>query len=128
MNWTTVQRMKNSVRILAEDETLNQIEIQIRKADIVIDAIFGTGIKGEIRRPHSRAIDAINASRAYVLAVDIPSGLDPNTGSPANKCIKANATITFHRLKSGMNKGRMYTGLTKVVPIGIPPEAEEGIV
>ena len=93
-----------------------------------MDAIFGTGIKGEIREPYASAIDAINKSRAFVLAVDVPSGFDPNTGQIHEKCVKANATVTFHRLKVGLPKGKKYTGPVHVERIGIPPEAESGMV
>src|SRR5918996_8430 len=97
-----------------------------------IELIFGTGIKDEIRQPYASAIDAINKSRAYVLAVDVPSGFDPNTGQIHKKCIIADATITFHRRKIGLadnkkNK-KKYTGPVYVEWIGIPPEAEKGIV
>src|ERR671925_242807 len=96
----------------------------------IIVAVCGTGIKGEIRQPYASAIDAINKSKAYVLAVDVPSGFDPNTGQIHKKCIMADATITFHRLKSGLaeKKKKKYTGSVYVEWIGIPPEAEKGIV
>jgi NAD(P)H-hydrate epimerase len=98
-----------------------------------LDGIFGTGIKDEIRQPYASAIDAINKSKAYVLAVDVPSGFDPNTGQIHKKCIMADATITFHRLKVGLadkkkNNKKKYTGPVYVEWIGIPPEAEKGIV
>jgi NAD(P)H-hydrate repair Nnr-like enzyme with NAD(P)H-hydrate epimerase domain len=64
------------------------------------------------------------------LAVDVPSGFDPNTGQIHKRCIMADATITFHRLKIGLaeKKKKKYTGPVYVEWIGIPPEAEKGIV
>ncbi len=96
--------------------------------DIIIDAILGTGIAGEIREPYSSAIGYVNRSGSFVLAVDVPSGLDPDTGQTANICVKADMTVTFHRMKRGIPKRPDLTGTVHAERIGIPPEAEEGIL
>ena len=131
LNWTIIEKM-DSIELIFGKELTSEIKSRIANANIVLDSIFGTGIKGEIRQPYASAIDAVNKSKAYVLAVDVPSGFDPNTGQIHNKCIMADATITFHRLKVGLadkkkNK-KKYTGPVYVEWIGIPPEAEKGIV
>ena len=128
LNWGIIEKM-DSIEIIFGRELSDEVKKRIKKADIILDGIFGTGIKGKIREPHASAIDAINDSRAYVLAIDVPSGFDPNTGKKhGDKCIKADATITFHRLKVGLANGWKYTGPVRVEWIGIPPEAEKGIV
>lgn len=128
LNWSIIEKM-GSIEVVFAREIGPEVRRIIAKADIIIDAIFGTGIKGEIREPYSSAIDAINANRrAYVAAVDVPSGFDPNTGEIHDKCIVADATVTFHRLKRGLARGRKYTGPVHVEWIGIPPEAELGVV
>lgn len=127
LNWGIVEKM-DSIEIIFGKELNDEVKKRIAKADILLDAIFGTGIKGEIREPYASAIDAINDSKAYVLAVDVPSGFDPNTAKIHEKCVKADATVTFHRLKVGLTKGRKYTGPIHVEWIGIPPEAERGVV
>jgi NAD(P)H-hydrate epimerase len=128
LNWGIVEKM-NSIDILFGDELGVEIKKVILKADIILDAIFGTGIRGEMREPHSSAIDTINGNkRALIVAVDIPSGFDPNTAKIHDKCVKADATVTFHRLKVGLPRGRKYTGPVHVEWIGIPPEAEEGVI
>jgi NAD(P)H-hydrate epimerase len=127
LNWGIVEKM-DSIEVIFGKELNDEVKKRIAKADIILDAIFGTGIKGEIREPYASAIDAINGSRAYVLAVDIPSGFDPNTAKIHEKCVRADATVTFHRLKIGLARGRKYTGLVHVEWIGIPPEAERGVV
>jgi NAD(P)H-hydrate epimerase len=127
LNWGIVEKM-DSIEIIFGKELNDEVKKRIAKADILLDAIFGTGIKGEIREPYASAIDAINDSQAYVLAVDVPSGFDPNTAKIHEKCVKADATVTFHRLKVGLAKGKKYTGPVHVEWIGIPPEAERGIV
>jgi NAD(P)H-hydrate epimerase len=128
LNWSIVEKM-GSIEILFGEIVSDEVRRVISNADVILDSIFGTGIRGQIREPYSSAIDAINSTRrAYVLAVDVPSGLDPNTGKPHDKCIKADATVTFHRLKSGLGRGKKYTGTVYVEWIGIPPEAEEGVL
>jgi NAD(P)H-hydrate epimerase len=128
LNWSIIEKMDS---IIFGKDLTNEIKSRIAKAHILLDSIFGTGIKGEIRQPYASAIDAINKSKAYVLAVDVPSGFDPNTGQIHKRCIMANATITFHRLKVGLTekkKNNKYTGPVYVEWIGIPPEAEKGII
>jgi NAD(P)H-hydrate epimerase len=127
LNWGIIEKI-DSIEIIFGKELTDEVKRQIAGASIILDSIFGTGIKGEIREPYASAIDAINKSKAYVLAVDIPSGFDPNTGQIHEKCVRADATITFHRLKVGLAKGRKYTGPVHVERIGIPPEAEKGVV
>lgn len=127
VNWSIIQKM-NSIEILTGPHVLELAKNKISDSDIIIDGIFGTGIKGEIREPFSSAIDLINASNAYVVAVDIPSGLDPNDGIFHEKCVKANATVTFHRIKKGLTAKKDYTGKVHLEKIGIPIEAEQGVV
>ena len=127
LNWGIIEKM-DSIEIIFGKELTDEVKTRIARAHIILDSIFGTGIKGEIREPYTSAIDAINKSKAYVLAVDIPSGFDPNTGQIHEKCVRANATITFHRPKVGLAKGKKYTGPVHVEWIGIPPEAESGVV
>lgn len=97
----------------------------IKNADIIIDGIFGTGIKGKIREPESTAIDLINESDAFVISVDVPSGFDPD-GGEFEKCVQADLTLTFHKMKAGMLSpgANEYTGDIEVAGIGIPQEAE----
>ncbi len=127
LNWGIIEKM-DSIEIIFGKELTDEVKTRIARAHIILDSIFGTGIKGEIREPYTSAIDAINKSKAYVLAVDIPSGFDPNTGQIHEKCVRADATITFHRPKVGLTKGKKYTGPVHVEWIGIPPEAESGVV
>jgi NAD(P)H-hydrate epimerase len=132
INWNIIRRMKSLKKITIGSHQQNDsghvIETEIEDADVILDGLLGTGVKGQIREPFSFAIDKINQSKAYVLAVDVPSGLDPTSGEPSNKCIEANATITFHRMKKGLDIGKNYTGSIHIEKIGIPPEAEDGVL
>ncbi|MFY9565789.1 MAG: NAD(P)H-hydrate epimerase [Nitrososphaeraceae archaeon] len=132
INWNIIRKMKSLKKITIgshqQSDSAHFIETEIEDADIILDGLLGTGVKGQIREPFSSAIDRINHSKAYVLAIDVPSGLDPTSGEPSNKCIEANATITFHRMKKGLDIGKKYTGSIHIEKIGIPPEAEDGVL
>jgi NAD(P)H-hydrate epimerase len=127
LNWGIIEKM-DSIEIIFGRELTDEVRSRIAKAGIIMDGIFGTGLKGQISEPYASAIDAINKSNAFVLAVDVPSGFDPNTGQIHEKCVQADATVTFHRLKVGLAKGKKYTGPVHVERIGIPPEAEKGVI
>ncbi|MDH5416163.1 MAG: NAD(P)H-hydrate epimerase, partial [Nitrosopumilus sp.] len=96
--------------------------------DVIVDGILGTGISGEIREPYASAINFINDIECYKFAVDVPSGLDPQTGETANIYTNCDMTVTFHKMKQGIPKRKDLTGELFVEKIGIPPEAEEGIL
>jgi ADP-dependent NAD(P)H-hydrate dehydratase / NAD(P)H-hydrate epimerase len=88
-----------------------------------IDALLGTGLKAEVKGFYRKAIEFINAGQRPVLAVDIPSGLNADTGQPCGTCIRAAATATFGFAKIGhvVYPGLEYCGSVKVIDIGIPP-------
>ncbi|MDE6361859.1 MAG: NAD(P)H-hydrate epimerase, partial [Clostridia bacterium] len=88
--------------------------------DIIVDCIFGTGFKGQPRRQYAEVIDKINASRAYKISVDIPSGLDGDSGRYVT-CVKADETITVQFAKTGLylNDGKDMTGKLTVIDVGI---------
>ena len=123
-NWNLLEKMK-SVKLLTGGnlDDLNNLEF-----DIIIDGILGTGISGEIREPQSSAITFINKSNAFKLTVDVPSGVDPDTGNKNSPHVIANMTVTFHRMKVGMPKAKDVCGEIFVEKIGIPPEAEDGVL
>ena len=121
-NWSILQKMP-SVKLLSGDS----FDFDF-KPDVIIDAILGTGISGEIKEPYASAINFINQTDCYKLAVDVPSGLDPQTGETANIYTKCDMTITFHKMKQGIPKRKDLTGELYAEKIGIPPEAEEGIL
>ena len=91
--------------------------------DLIVDALLGTGISGEVREPCASAIKAINDSVSPVLAVDIPSGLDCNTGEILGVCVRAERTVTFILPKIGFTKasGPEMCGTVTVADIGVTP-------
>jgi NAD(P)H-hydrate epimerase len=101
------------------------------EADLLVDAIFGTGVKGKIREPESKAIDFINREwkkGKKIISIDIPSGLDPDGGS-FEKAVHSELTVTFHHMKIGLlsEGAKEYTGVIKVAEIGIFEDAEKYI-
>ena len=121
-NWTILEKMP-SVGLISGDVFKFDF-----KPNVVIDAILGTGITGEIREPYASAINFINRVNCFKFAVDVPSGLDPQTGNTANIFTKCDMTVTFHKMKQGIPKRKDLTGELFVEKIGIPPEAENGIL
>ena len=121
-NYSLLQKMQ-SVKLLTGDSFTIDF-----KPDLIVDGILGTGITGEIREPYASAINYINESTCFKFAVDVPSGLDPQTGDTANIYTKCNMTVTFHKMKKGIPKRQDLTGELFVEKIGIPPEAEDGIL
>ena len=121
-NWSILQKMP-SVKLLSG----NSFKFDFNP-DVIIDGIFGTGISGDIREPYASAINYINQTDCYKFAVDVPSGLDPQTGDIANIYSKCDMTVTFHKMKQGIPKRKDLTGELFAEKIGIPPESEEGIL
>lgn len=121
-NWSILEKM-TSVKLMTGGSTDFDF-----KPDVIVDGILGTGISGEIREPYASAINYINQTDCYKFAVDVPSGLDPQTGETANTFTKCDMTVTFHKMKQGIPKRKDLTGELFAEKIGIPPEAEEGIL
>jgi ADP-dependent NAD(P)H-hydrate dehydratase / NAD(P)H-hydrate epimerase len=118
-------RGRSSIGELTDSENLEALDAALVRADVVIDAIFGTGLGSPVRGLQAEAIERINRSGVPVFAVDIPSGLDSDTGLPLGACICAQATATFGFAKIGQVTfpGAGLVGKLRVVDIGIASEA-----
>jgi ADP-dependent NAD(P)H-hydrate dehydratase / NAD(P)H-hydrate epimerase len=95
---------------------------RLRRAAVLVDALLGTGTRGEIRGLYREAIEAIRHARRPVVAVDIPSGLDADSGRPLGIAVQADVTVTMAAPKIGLAKpiARPYVGQLVVADIGIP--------
>ena len=102
--------------------TADNLDAELAGAAWVIDALLGTGARGEPRPQLASAIERINAQRARILAIDVPSGLDCETGQPAVHTIRAAHTCTFVAAKPGflVAGAEQYTGAVHVLDIGAP--------
>jgi NAD(P)H-hydrate epimerase len=94
----------------------------LENAEWIVDALLGTGTRGAVREPFASIINQINSSPARVLAVDLPSGLDCDTGQPLGPCVRADHTATFVALKRGFVEpaSKEWTGAVHVIDIGVP--------
>src|SRR6185295_7797888 len=90
-------------------------------ADLVLDALFGTGFHGEPRPEAAARIDRMNASRVPIVAIDVPSGVDASTGEISGEAVRAGHTVTFHGRKVGLvvAPGRFRTGTVTIADIGL---------
>lgn len=95
----------------------------IKKSDLIIDAIFGIGLNSEIKEPYFSTIKFINETKIPVLSIDVPSGLDADRGVALGISVKAKKTVTFVATKIGFYKadGPKYCGTIVVRDIGIKP-------
>ncbi len=98
-------------------------------ADIIIDALFGTGFSGEFRAPYDEIAEMINSDIAVKISLDIPSGVNAETGLCAKNSIRSNFTVAFEAAKPGhlLLPGKEFCGKTEVVDIGIPYEVKAQI-
>ena len=94
---------------------------------LVVDAIFGTGLDRSPRDPFPTIADAINECGAPVLAVDVPSGLDCDTGVPPDACVRATRTVTFVAEKVGFPAAAAWVGRVTVGDIGCPREVVDEV-
>lgn len=110
-------------------ETIREFRETLKDADLIVDALFGTGFAGAASGFHGEAIEAVNRARSEygltVVAVDIPSGLPGDTGRPAGPCIRADKTVTFGFPKPGqlLYPGAEYVGGLIVADISLPTGA-----
>jgi NAD(P)H-hydrate epimerase len=94
----------------------------LQSADWIVDALLGTGLTGEVRAPYDAVIETINSAGRPVLAVDLPTGMDCDTGRPLGECVQAEVTATFVARKLGFEAAgtERLTGEVVVLPIGVP--------
>jgi NAD(P)H-hydrate epimerase len=114
---------KSYLKWVREADTLDKLlalRIYFNRADIILDGIFGTGVRAPLKEPHLTAINMINGSTALKVAVDLPSGLDPDTGEDCGLAVRADVTVTLHRLKQGLIGRRNLCGNIFTRSIGIP--------
>ena len=128
VNLSIWQKMGQPVYPVVSGEDLNAVRLFLVGTACVVDAIFGTGFKGAAREPAAGVIEAINASGKPVVAVDIPSGLEADTGQVHGPCVRAANTVTFALPKLGLvqEPGRSHVGELHVADISIPAFLLEG--
>lgn len=103
--------------------------VNANAVDLIIDALFGTGLVAAPKPDHRRLIELINECGLPVLSVDLPSGMDCDTGEPLGACVKATRTVTFVAEKAGFANpaSKQYTGEITIGDIGCPRELIERV-
>lgn len=116
-----LQRLELPITFVTDKQQL-QLQFDLLKPAVIVDALFGTGLKSHVRGLFAAAIEMINASTAQVFAVDMPSGVDGSNGCVLGKAVQADLTVTFDHAKIGHGSfpGAAFVGQLQVVDIGIP--------
>ncbi|MCI0684487.1 MAG: NAD(P)H-hydrate epimerase [Gemmataceae bacterium] len=120
-NWQIVSKAGIPAEVVTTPED-QRLAAELARVEWVVDALFGTGLQGPVRPPLDRVIAAINAGPARIFAVDIPSGLDGDTGQPLGPTVRARHTATFVAPKKGYASPAAATwlGQVHVIDIGVP--------
>lgn len=127
LNASTWVKMNGAVEELLSVEALNSAVQSVQRADIVIDAIFGTGLSTDVTGLHKEAIRLVNNHSKKILAVDIPSGINATTGAVLGEAVRAHLTATMAMPKLGLLlfPGRAHAGKVEIIDIGMPREVIE---
>lgn len=117
VNWCALQPLGGSISIC---EAKNAQDVPPVEADVVIDALLGTGTKGKLKQPILQIVECINSLKAAKIAIDVPTGVDSDTGKVLGSAVKADVTITFYKAKKGLEAAKNYAGEVVVRDIGLP--------
>lgn len=123
VNWQIVQAMKLPCGA-ATPESIHAVQV-----DLIIDAVFGTGLTQTPRSPFDQIVSAVAETQSAVLAVDLPSGMDCDSGEPLGACMRSLHTVTFVAEKAGFAnpQSKHFTGHVTVADIGCPRELIERV-
>lgn len=124
---TLVEAKELGALIFEYDQVKDRIEQLASAVDLVVDGVYGTGFRGELDQKHKEIFELINGSTGAVVALDLPSGVEADTGRAANGAVKADITLAFECRKPGhlIEPGRSFCGSVTELPIGIPEECWE---
>jgi NAD(P)H-hydrate epimerase len=121
VNFEIILKSKIPVLIL-NNKNISELSQELEKSNWIVDALFGTGLKGPIQGPYDQVIHYINHANKKVLSIDIPSGIDCDTGEELGHAIKAHDTVTLVAAKKGFDEAnsKYFLGQLHIVGIGIP--------
>jgi NAD(P)H-hydrate epimerase len=121
-NYMVLQSLQSKIPLI---EVTDSSTIPNLKTDIIIDALLGTGTKGKLKAPINQVVDHINSLGGFKIAVDVPTGIDSDTGDVLGNAVRADLTVTFHRAKKGLEKTKKYAGEIVIGDIGLPSVFEQ---
>jgi NAD(P)H-hydrate epimerase len=119
-----LQALKSLERSVSLHEIYDSSLLKKTKASVVADSLLGIGLKGELKPPLLQIVQAINKMEAFKVAVDVPTGINSDSGEALGEAVKADMTVTFHKAKPGLLKAKDYVGELIVRHIGLPSEIE----
>jgi NAD(P)H-hydrate epimerase len=124
INFVIARRMKININKITNEKQIGLLSKNAKNSQLIIDAIFGIGIKGRLDRFYCQLIEKINTAEATVLSIDIPSGLDADSGEALPIAIKAKKTVTMGLPKKSFlsPKARKYLGRVVVADISLPKQ------
>lgn len=128
-NLRLLDQMKVPVHEVPDTPAFERCQSRMERCDLWVDALLGTGLRSEVRGLFKRCIEWLNGRNKPILAVDIPSGLDSDTGTPCGCSVRATVTVTFGFPKIGqiLLPGAEFVGRLEVVDIGIPPAVVDAV-
>lgn len=120
-NFSILKKMGIKTKIVSVN-LLSNLSKELHSADCIIDAVFGTGLKGKIEGLPTQLIKLINQTKKPIISIDVPSGLDADTGLPLGNCIKAKITVTMGYPKKGFlnPETKKFLGKLVIADIGYP--------
>lgn len=122
INYNILKKMGKTIRLLKTKKDFYMLKAKFTKTQLLIDAIFGIGLSGQVKELYRKVIDLMNQSKIPILAIDVPSGLDATEGDVLGVCIRASKTVSFALPKTGFfkNQGPLHVGELITVDISIP--------
>jgi NAD(P)H-hydrate epimerase len=120
-NMHALQPLKDTIAL---HEVYDSTLIPSLEAEVVVDALLGIGLKGTLRPPILQLVRKINEMKSFRVAVDVPTGINSDSGEVLGETVKADLTVTFHETKPGLTKAKEYAGEIIVRDIGLPKEFE----
>lgn len=123
-NWMILKNLNEIGKTILKTESSVKRFKAVQDAEILIDGMLGFNLKSALREPILTAVKAFNKSEARKFAIDVPTGIDSDTGKIHGSAVKADVTITLHAPKPGLLVAKENVGKLVVAPIGIPPEAD----
>ncbi len=122
-NFVIIRKLNLDIREISPSD-ISTLADELHGFDLLVDAIGGTGIRGELRGDLAEVVRQVNAAGRPVVAIDIPTGLDCDTGEAAGPAIRAKLTVTFVARKVGFDSpsAQQYTGRVIVADIGVPAD------
>jgi ADP-dependent NAD(P)H-hydrate dehydratase / NAD(P)H-hydrate epimerase len=126
-----LEALRRAGESVVEASNAGRLRVALGEADVVVDALLGTGVRGVLREPVRSTVELIRRASADgipVVAVDTPTAVDLSSGEPSDPAVRADLTVTFHRPKTGLltRRGAAHAGKVLVAPIGIPADADRG--